>query len=138
MYARVRRKFRITSFCLVAVAAWMSISASVPVRVALAGVAGGWAEPQGHGGVALVVGDVGSLEKGAARSGVCRAVGAPCDSVLPHAGRRIFVEDTTPSSSEGSQSERLEVPARQYARLLPAFVVFRRGLASEANRQRAP
>jgi hypothetical protein len=123
MTARARFRLRVTSICLLGVAAPVSLPASVAARVdpARCAAMAVWvhALPQVDGAVQVVT-------------------AAPLSSVAPRSSRRIFVEDTKPPSSEASETARLQVPTKRCLRLRPAVLASRKSVASDSNRQRAP
>ena len=129
------RRLRTLGICLLGLAASISVFASVPQRaVSPIASAASW----GHDRASLI-----GLTPGFPphlSQTACPQQTPPINSLGRHSFRRvfIFVEDTTPPSSDALKTARVEVPIQTQAPPSPASVPRRYAFASRSNRQRAP
>ena len=137
------RNLRAVFFCLIGVAALISASASVPIKPgSVQPSVGAVAELRAHiyGSYISVEPASGERSRFVSRTCLNSEFTAPMDSVGHRASRRvfIFVEDTTPPSSEALKTARLQIPVQPQVAVRAASPALKKSFISPSNRQRAP
>jgi hypothetical protein len=137
MFAGLRTGFRTTFLCLLSVAASLAAAASVPSKASPAPAARTASAAQS---TAPRDNPAALLPAAPSHPQACgdAELTAPSNSLTHRVSRRIFVEDTTPPSSEVLTAARVQTPLRSDAPPRATSPALRNNTASVANRQRAP